>query len=209
MFDLGVSSPQLDETDRGFSFHNDAKLDMRMDKRQELDAYKVVNLYSYTDLVDILFNYGEEVNAKSIAKGIINARPINTTLELAEVIRNNVPESYRRKGNPSRKTFQAIRIEVNHELDILEKSLLDAFSLLKSGGRMCVITFHSLEDRIVKNTFKKLCSDDEVSKNLPVVPIEMKAKARLITRKPIIASNEELESNNRSRSAKLRIIEKI
>ncbi len=209
MFDLGVSSPQLDETDRGFSFHNDAKLDMRMDKRQELDAYKVVNLYSYTDLVDILFNYGEEANAKSIAKGIINARPINTTLELAEVIRNNVPESYRRKGNPSRKTFQAIRIEVNHELDILEKSLLDAFSLLKSGGRMCVITFHSLEDRIVKNTFKKLCSDDEVSKNLPVVPLEMKAKAKLITRKPIIASDEELESNNRSRSAKLRIIEKI
>ncbi len=209
MFDLGVSSPQLDETDRGFSFHNDALLDMRMDKRQELDAYKVVNEYSYTDLVDILFNYGEEVNAKSIAKGIINARPITTTLELAEVIRSNVPESYRRKGNPSRKTFQAIRIEVNHELDILEKSLLDAFSLLKSGGRMCVITFHSLEDRIVKNTFKKLCSDDEMSKKLPVVPIEMRAKAKLITRKPIVASSEELENNNRSRSAKLRIIEKI
>lgn len=209
MFDLGVSSPQLDETDRGFSFHSDALLDMRMDKRQELDAYKVVNEYSYTDLVDILFNYGEEVNAKSIAKGIINARPITTTLELAEVIRSNVPESYRRKGNPSRKTFQAIRIEVNHELDILEKSLLDAFSLLKSGGRMCVITFHSLEDRIVKNTFKKLCSDDEMSKKLPVVPIEMRAKAKLITRKPIVASSEELENNNRSRSAKLRIIEKI
>ena len=209
MFDLGVSSPQLDETDRGFSFHNDAKLDMRMDKRQELDAYKVVNLYSYTDLVDILFNYGEEVNAKSIAKGIINARPINTTLELAEVIRNNVPESYRRKGNPSRKTFQAIRIEVNHELDILEKSLLDAFSLLKSGGRMCVITFHSLEDRIVKNVFKKYSDIDPLVKGLKEIPDAYKPLIKLVNKKPILPSKKELEENSRSRSAKLRVIERI
>ncbi|CDE99415.1 ribosomal RNA small subunit methyltransferase H [Clostridium sp. CAG:628] len=209
LFDLGVSSPQLDDASRGFSFHKDAPLDMRMDKRQELDAYKVVNTYPLEKLIDILYIYGEEVNAKSIAKGIISNRPINTTLELANVIKENVPISYRKKSNPCRKTFQAIRIEVNSELSILEKSLMDAFSLLKSNGRMCVITFHSLEDRIVKNVFKKLCSDDINSKNLPVVPLEMRAKAKLITKKPIIPSGSELELNNRSRSAKLRIIEKL
>lgn len=209
LFDLGVSSPQLDDASRGFSFHKDAPLDMRMDKRQELDAYKVVNTYPLEKLIDILYIYGEEVNAKSIAKGIISNRPINTTLELADVIKENVPISYRKKSNPCRKTFQAIRIEVNSELSILEKSLLDAFSLLKPNGRMCVITFHSLEDRIVKNVFKKLCSDDINSKNLPVVPLEMRAKAKLITKKPIIPSGSELELNNRSRSAKLRIIEKL
>lgn len=209
LFDLGVSSPQLDDASRGFSFHKDAPLDMRMDKRQELDAYKVVNTYPLEKLIDILYIYGEEVNAKSIAKGIISNRPINTTLELADVIKENVPISYRKKSNPCRKTFQAIRIEVNSELSILEKSLMDAFSLLKPNGRMCVITFHSLEDRIVKNVFKKLCSDDINSKNLPVVPLEMRAKAKLITKKPIIPSGSELELNNRSRSAKLRIIEKL
>lgn len=209
LFDLGVSSPQLDDASRGFSFHKDAPLDMRMDKRQELDAYKVVNTYPLEKLIDILYIYGEEVNAKSIAKGIISNRPINTTLELADVIKENVPISYRKKSNPCRKTFQAIRIEVNSELSILESSLMDAFSLLKPNGRMCVITFHSLEDRIVKNVFKKLCSDDINSKNLPVVPIEMRAKAKLITKKPIIPSGSELELNNRSRSAKLRIIEKL
>lgn len=209
LFDLGVSSPQLDDASRGFSFHKDAPLDMRMDKRQELDAYKVVNTYPLEKLIDILYIYGEEVNAKSIAKGIISNRPINTTLELANVIKENVPISYRKKSNPCRKTFQAIRIEVNSELSILEKSLMDAFSLLKPNGRMCVITFHSLEDRIVKNVFKKLCSDDINSKNLPVVPLEMRAKAKLITKKPIIPSGNELELNNRSRSAKLRIIEKL
>ena len=188
LFDLGVSSPQLDDASRGFSFHKDAPLDMRMDKRQELDAYKVVNTYPLEKLIDILYIYGEEVNAKSIAKGIISNRPINTTLELADVIKENVPISYRKKSNPCRKTFQAIRIEVNSELSILEKSLMDAFSLLKPNGRMCVITFHSLEDRIVKNVFKKLCSDDINSKNLPVVPLEMRAKAKLITKKPIIPS---------------------
>lgn len=209
LFDLGVSSPQLDDASRGFSFHKDAPLDMRMDKRQELDAYKVVNTYPLEKLIDILYIYGEEVNAKSIAKGIISNRPINTTLELADVIKENVPISYRKRSNPCRKTFQAIRIEVNSELSILESSLMDAFSLLKPNGRMCVITFHSLEDRIVKNVFKKLCSDDINSKNLPVVPLEMRAKAKLITKKPIIPSDSELELNNRSRSAKLRIIEKL
>ena len=209
LFDLGVSSPQLDDASRGFSFHNDARLDMRMDKRQKLSAYEVVNEYSYEKLIDILFNYGEEANAKSIAKAIINNRPIETTLELAEIIKENVPISYRNKSNPSRKTFQAIRIEVNNELGILENTMLDAFDLLNSGGRLVVITFHSLEDRIIKNIFRRLTSDDELSKKLPVVPDEMKAKAKLITKKPLIASNKELEENNRSRSAKLRIIEKI
>lgn len=209
LFDLGVSSPQLDEASRGFSYHNDAKLDMRMDRRQKLSAYEVVNEYPLEKLVDILFNYGEEVNAKSIAKGIIKNRPIETTLELAEVIKENVPISYRNKSNPARKTFQAIRIEVNNELGILKNAILDAFDLLKPGGRLVVITFHSLEDRIVKNVFKNLTTDDELSKKLPIVPDNMKAKAKLITKKPIAPSNKELEENKRSRSAKLRIIEKI
>lgn len=209
LFDLGVSSPQLDEASRGFSYHNDAKLDMRMDRRQKLSAYEVVNEYPLEKLVDILFNYGEEVNAKSIAKGIIKNRPIETTLELAEVIKENVPISYRNKSNPARKTFQAIRIEVNNELGILKNAILDAFDLLKPGGRLVVITFHSLEDRIVKNVFKNLTTDEEISKKLPIVPDNMKAKAKLITKKPIVPSNKELEENKRSRSAKLRIIEKI
>ena len=209
LFDLGVSSPQLDEASRGFSYHNDAKLDMRMDRRQKLSAYEVVNEYPLEKLVDILFNYGEEVNAKSIAKGIIKNRPIETTLELAEVIKENVPISYRNKSNPARKTFQAIRIEVNNELGILKNAILDAFDLLKPGGRLVVITFHSLEDRIVKNVFKNLTTDEEISKKLPIVPDNMKAKGKLITKKPIVPSNKELEENKRSRSAKLRIIEKI
>lgn len=209
LFDLGVSSPQLDEQERGFSFHKDAPLDMRMDKREKLSAKEVVNTYSLEKLIDILYVYGEEANAKSIAKGIVSSRPINSTLELAEVIKNNVPLSYRRKGNPCRKTFQAIRIEVNNELGILENSLLDAFSLLKKGGRLCVITFHSLEDRIVKNTFNNLSKESELAKKLPVVPDELKPKGKLITKKPIVPTEEELELNKRSRSAKLRVIEKL
>ena len=209
LFDLGVSSPQLDEQERGFSFHKDAPLDMRMDKREKLSAKEVVNTYSLEKLIDILYVYGEEANAKSIAKGIVSSRPINSTLELAEVIKNNVPLSYRRKGNPCRKTFQAIRIEVNNELGILENSLLDAFSLLNKGGRLCVITFHSLEDRIVKNTFNNLSKESELSKKLPVVPDELKPKGKLITKKPIVPTEEELELNKRSRSAKLRVIEKL
>lgn len=209
LFDLGVSSPQLDEQKRGFSFHKDAPLDMRMDKREKLSAKEVVNTYSLEKLIDILYVYGEEANAKSIAKGIVSSRPINSTLELAEVIKNNVPLSYRRKGNPCRKTFQAIRIEVNNELGILENSLLDAFSLLNKGGRLCVITFHSLEDRIVKNTFNNLSKESELAKKLPVVPDELKPKGKLITKKPIVPTEEELELNKRSRSAKLRVIEKL
>ncbi len=209
LFDLGVSSPQLDEISRGFSFHKDAPLDMRMDRRQKLSAKEVVNEYSLNDLINLLYCYGEEANAKSIAKAIVNNRPINTTLELAEIIKNNVPESYRRKENPCRKTFQAIRIEVNDELRILESSIKDAFDLLAPHGRLCIISFHSLEDRIVKEVFKELTSDNPLSKKLPVVPDDMKAKAINITRKPLVATDKELEDNNRSRSAKLRIIEKI
>ena len=207
LFDLGVSSPQLDEADRGFSFHKDAPLDMRMDKTQSLSAYSVVNEYSYEKLVKILRDFGEEKYATSIAKAIIKSRPINTTLELSEIIKSSVPISYRNKSHPARKTFQAIRIEVNHELDILESSLKDAFNLLKVGGRLCVISFHSLEDRIVAKVFRELCSDDENARFFPVVPEEMKARAKKIVK--ITPSDKELEDNYRSRSSKLRVIERI
>ncbi len=209
MFDLGVSSPQLDNPLRGFSYHHDAPLDMRMDKDNILSAYEVVNNYPMEKLIEIFFVYGEEKYAKSIAKAIISKRPIKTTLDLAEVIKSSVPESYRNKSHPARKVFQAIRIEVNNELKILEESIVDAFKLLKSKGRMCIITFHSLEDKIVKRVFNNLCKDSEMSKSLPFVPEDMKAKAIMITKKPIIPKDEELKDNNRSRSAKLRIIEKI
>lgn len=207
MFDLGVSSPQLDEAERGFSFHKDAPLDMRMDKSNPLNAKIVVNEYSFDKLVDIFYRYGEEKYAKSIAKAIIDNRPINTTLELAEIIKNSVPISYRNKSHPARKVFQAIRIEVNHELDILENALKDAFDLLKVGGRLSVISFHSLEDKIVAHVFKELCSDDENAKKLPMVPDELKAKAKKIVK--LTPSEEELGDNNRSRSSKLRVIERI
>ena len=207
LFDLGVSSPQLDDGDRGFSFHKDAVLDMRMDKNNPLDARKVVNEYSYNDLVRIFYKFGEEKYSKSIAKAIINSRPINTTLELAEIIKESVPISYRNKSHPARKVFQAIRIEVNHELDILESSLSDAFDLLNVGGRLVVITFHSLEDKIVSNVFKKLCSDDESTKRLPFVPEELKAKAKMIVK--LTPSEDEINENNRSRSSKLRVIERV
>ena len=207
LFDLGVSSPQLDYGDRGFSFHKDAVLDMRMDKNNPLDARKVVNEYSYNDLVRIFYKFGEEKYSKPIAKAIINSRPINTTLELAEIIKESVPISYRNKSHPARKVFQAIRIEVNHELDILESSLNDAFDLLNVGGRLAVITFHSLEDKIVSNVFKKLCSDDESTKRLPFVPEELKAKAKMIVK--LTPSEDEINENNRSRSSKLRVIERV
>ena len=207
LFDLGVSSPQLDEAERGFSFHKDAPLDMRMDKSSDFSAMNVVNEYSYEKLVDIFYRFGEEDYAKPIAKGIISNRPINTTLELVEVIKNSVPMSYRNSHHPARKVFQAIRIEVNHELDILEQSLRDAFDLLKIGGRLEVISFHSLEDKIVAKVFKDLCSDDESVKHLPIVPEDKKARAKKIAK--ITPSNEELEDNNRSRSSKLRVIERI
>ncbi len=207
LFDLGVSSPQLDEDERGFSFHKDARLDMRMNKSNPLDAYKVVNEYSYEKLTNIIFKFGEEKYARSIAKAIVDNRPIETTLELAEIIKNNVPISYRNKSHPARKTFQAIRIEVNHELDILESSIRDAFDLLNVGGRLCVITFHSLEDKIVSHVFNELCSDDERSKKMPIVPDELKAKAKKIAK--VTPSAEELEENIRSRSSKLRVIERV
>lgn len=207
VFDLGVSSPQLDEDYRGFSFHKDAELDMRMDKDNPLTAKIVVNEYSYEKLVDIIFRFGEEKYAKNIAKSIIENRPINTTLELAETIKNSVPISYRNKSHPARKTFQAIRIEVNHELDILEDSLKDAFDLLNVGGRLAVISFHSLEDKIVAKVFKELCSDDVNARKFPIVPEELKAKAKKIIK--ITPSDNEIDENNRSRSSKLRVIERV
>ena len=207
LYDLGVSSPQLDEKDRGFSFHQDARLDMRMDKNQSLSAYEVVNNYSYQELVSILYKYGEEKFATSIARGIVNSRPIETTLELTEVIKNNVPEKYRREKHPARKTFQAIRIEVNDELNVFEKSLKDSLELLNIGGRICVITFHSLEDKICKNVFKSVSEVDKNLKNLPVIPEEFLPKFKVI--KTIEPGKNELDENNRARSAKLRIIERI
>lgn len=209
IFDLGVSSPQLDDETRGFSYHKNARLDMRMDQNQELSAYEVVNEYPYEKLVDIFYFYGEEQYAKPIAKKIVASRPIETTLGLVDVICDSVPDSYKRACHPAKKVFQAIRIEVNKELEILESALNDAFDLLKPGGRMCVITFHSLEDRIVKRLFARLSSEDEVAKGLPYISDEFKPKAKIITKKPILPSKEEIDNNRRSRSAKLRVIEKL
>ena len=210
LFDLGVSSPQLDETDRGFSFHKDARLDMRMDRSNPLSAYEVVNNYSYQELVNILYKYGEEKFASSIVKGIIKEReikPIETTLELAEIIKNNVPMKYRKEKHPARKTFQAIRIEVNNELEVFQKALDDALSLLKIGGRICVITFHSLEDKICKETFKKVSSVPKELENMPIIPLEFQPKYKLIAN--ITPNDEELNDNNRSRSSRLRVIERV
>lgn len=207
LFDLGVSSPQLDEETRGFSFHKDAKLDMRMNPSNKLSAYEVVNNYSYEKLVSIFYTYGEEKYSTSIASAIIKHRPIETTLELAEIIKASVPEKYRREKHPARKVFQAIRIEVNDELNVLENALTEALQIIDVGGRICVITFHSLEDKIVKNKFKEASSVREELKKLPVIPEELEAKFK--TFKTITPSKEEIESNNRARSAKLRIIERI
>ncbi len=210
LYDLGVSSPQLDNKERGFSFHADARLDMRMDTKQKLSAYEVVNNYSYDDLVRIFRVYGEEKFATSIAKNIITTRenkPIETTLELAEIIRNSVPEKYRREKHPARKVFQAIRIEVNNELNVFENSLNQALDLVKVGGRICVITFHSLEDRICKDIFKRVSSVDPSLKNLPIIPEEYQPKFKVVAN--IEPSVHELEENNRSRSARLRVIERV
>ena len=210
LYDLGVSSPQLDNKERGFSFHADAKLDMRMDTKQKLSAYEVVNSYSYNDLVRIFRVYGEEKFATSIAKNIVTIRenkPIETTLELAEIIRNSVPEKYRREKHPARKVFQAIRIEVNNELNVFENSLNQALDLVKVGGRICVITFHSLEDRICKDIFKRVSSVDPSLKNLPIIPEEYQPKFKLVANTE--PSAHELEENNRSRSARLRVIERV
>lgn len=207
LFDLGVSSVQLDDAKRGFSYHKDARLDMRMNQNQKLSAYEVVNEYALDDLIRIFYEYSEEKYAKSIAKAIVNNRPIETTLELSEIIKSSVPEKYRRTSHPARKVFQAIRIEVNNELSVFEKALTDAIDLLDVGGRLCVITFHSLEDRICKNIFKKESEIDKFYKGLPDIPEEYKPKLKII--KKIKPSNKELEDNNRSRSAILRVVEKI
>lgn len=209
--DLGVSSHQLDDAERGFSFHNDASLDMRM-SGEGLSAKDVVNEYTEDELRHILYEYGEEKFAPKIARGIVEARgisPIERTGELAEIIKSSVPAAYRREKNPCRKSFQAIRIEVNGELEALEKALTDGFDRLKLGGRMAVITFHSLEDRIVKNGFKELCTGCTCPPEFPVCVCGKKPRGELVGRKPITPSAGELAENPRSRSAKLRIIEKV
>lgn len=210
LYDLGVSSPQLDEDERGFSFHKDARLDMRMDKSSPFSAYDVVNTYSYEELTNILYKYGEEKYASSIVKNIIKKReikPIETTLELAKIIKESVPEKYRRDKHPARKTFQAIRIEVNHELDVFETSIKDALDLIKVGGRVCVITFHSLEDRMCKQIFKEVSEVDPLLRKLPIIPEDKMPKFKVIAN--ISPSLEELEFNNRARSARLRVIERV
>ena len=213
LYDLGVSSPQLDEAERGFSYHQDAPLDMRMDQLAPLSAYQVVNDYSYHDLVKIFFRYGEEKFSKQIARLIERHRadkPIETTGELVEIIKEAIPAPARRKGgHPAKRVFQAIRIAVNDELGAIESSLEQAIELISVGGRVSVITFHSLEDRIVKTMFKEFSTPKDMPPGLPIVPEEFQPILKLVNRKPITASEEELEANNRARSAKLRIAEKV
>lgn len=211
LMDLGVSSYQLDNRERGFSYHDDAPLDMRMSGSGE-SAKDVVNEYEEKELVRILQLYGEEKYAGSIARGIVKARegsPIETTAQLAEIIRTHVPERVRNEKNPCRKTFQAIRIEVNRELEVLETALSDGFDLLNKGGRMAIITFHSLEDRIVKTRFKEYCTGCTCPPEFPVCVCGKKPRALLVNKKPLTASEDELRDNQRSRSAKLRILEKL
>ena len=208
LFDIGVSSMQLDEDYRGFSYHNDARLDMRMDTDSEFSAYELVNEYDYNNLVRVLRDYGEEKYASSIAKNIIKSREIKkieTTLELVEIIKKSMPVRELRDGHPARKTFQAIRIEVNHELDVLERALEQAIDLINVGGRICVITFHSLEDRIVKNIFRKYSEVDNRFSKLPYVPEEFKPKLKIVS-KGITPSDLELSLNNRARSSRLRVV---
>lgn len=209
VFDLGFSSPQIDDESRGFSFQKDARLDMRMNKEQKLSAYEVVNNYKVEELTDIFYRYAEEKYSKAIAKRIVERRPINTTLELVDAILSSVPTKYANTRHPERVIFQAIRIEVNRELKVLESVLPDAIELLNEGGRISVITFHSLEDRIVKQTFKCNSEVNDLVKGLPVIPEGYKPKLKLINRKPILPSEEEIKENSRSKSAKLRIVERI
>lgn len=212
LFDLGVSSPQLDDEERGFSFHNDAKLDMRMDREQKLTAYEVVNTYSKEDLAKIFYKYGEDKFSNNIAKKICEYRknkPIETTLELVEVIKTAVPMKFKIDKHPARQIFQAIRIEVNKELDVLEPALEQALDLIKVGGRVAVITFHSLEDRIVKNYFKEKTKIDERLKGMPNIPEEYLPNFKLVENKAIVPSEEEIKNNPRARSSKLRVIERI
>lgn len=211
-YDLGVSSPQLDERERGFSYKKDAPLDMRMNQEASLKAYEVVNTYDYHNLVRIFFKYGEDKFSKQIARKIEQARaikPIETTTELAEIIKSAKPaKELKKKGHPAKQIFQAIRIEVNDELGAADESIQQAMDLLAIGGRISVITFHSLEDRLTKQLFKE-ASTVEVPKGLPFIPDELKPKMELVNRKPILPSQEELEENNRSHSAKLRVAQKI
>lgn len=213
VLDLGVSSAQLDMGERGFSYRQDAPLDMRMDSRQEFSAYELVNTYSEEELRRVIADYGEENWAAKIAKVIVERRrekPIETTLQLVEIIRAAVPKKFRDETiHPAKRTFQAIRIEVNRELEILEETIRSVFAKLSPKGRICVITFHSLEDRIIKNVYRELSSGCTCPKEFPVCVCGKKPLAKVITKKPIVASREELESNPRARSAKLRILEKL
>ena len=211
LYDLGVSSPQLDTPERGFSYNYDTRLDMRMDTDASMSAYEVVNEYSYHDLVRIFYRYGEEKFSKQIARNIEKKRelvPIETTFQLVDIIKESIPAAKRRTGgHPAKRVFQAIRIAVNNELSVFENSLEQAIDIVTVGGRISVITFHSLEDRICKQIFNSYAKNKDIPKNLPVLPEESLSKLKLITRKPICPSERELEENNRSRSAKLRIAE--
>ncbi|QIL45585.1 16S rRNA (cytosine(1402)-N(4))-methyltransferase RsmH [Vagococcus coleopterorum] len=212
LYDLGVSSPQLDEAERGFSYHQDAPLDMRMDQDQEFSAKELVNNYDYHEMVKIFFRYGEEKFSKQVAREIERVRqdhPIETTGELVDIIKSAIPAPARRKGgHPAKRVFQAVRIAVNDELAVVEESLEQAIALLKPEGRISVITFHSLEDRIVKTIFKEYSQPKDLPQGLPVVPDEYKPVLSLVNRKPILPSDDELEENNRARSSKLRVAEK-
>mgnify|MGYP004581712803 FL=1 len=209
VFDLGVSSPQIDTASRGFSFSKDGLLDMRMDTDSPLTAEQVVNEYKKEELTNIFFNYGEEKQSRLIANKIVAKRPIKTTLELVKVILEAVGANYFYKNHPERKIFQAIRIEVNKELSVLKDVLPDVTDILKPQGRMVIITFHSLEDRIVKKYMKEESEVSDLVKGLPEIPAAYQPKLKLITKKPILPSSEELEANSRSKSAKLRVAEKI
>ena len=212
LFDLGVSSPQLDDTERGFSFHNDAVLDMRMDREQKLSAYEVVNNYSKEELARIIRLYGEDKFANNISKKIVEYRsnkPIETTLELVDIIKSAVPMKFRIDKHPARQVFQAIRIEVNKELDVIEPAINQALDMLNVGGRVCVITFHSLEDKIVKDIFNKKCKIDDMVKGLPNIPSEYLPDFKLVYNKAIKPGEEELKNNPRARSSRLRVIERI
>lgn len=213
LFDLGVSSPQFDNAERGFSYNYDARLDMRMDQSSSLDAHEIVNHYSYEQLVEILYKYADEKFAKQIARRIEKEREIqliDTTFQLVEIVKSAIPAYARRKGgHPAKRTFQALRIAVNDELNVFDIALKDALDLLNINGRIAVITFHSLEDKICKYTFNDVSKLKDVPKGLPVIPEEMQPKFKLINKKPIIATEEELNENHRSHSAKLRVIERV
>ena len=214
LYDLGVSSPQLDQIERGFSYHQNAILDMRMDQTAPLTAKEIINEWSYDELVRIFYRYGEEKFSKQIARNIERIRQdheIETTGELVDIIRDSIPAAARRKGgHPAKRIFQAVRIAVNDELAAVEDSLEQAFDLLEVGGRMSVISFHSLEDRIVKTMFKQQSTVEQGPKNLPILPGQLEsANFKLITRKPILPTEEEMQENSRSQSAKLRVIERV